>query len=137
MNILSKKFLIWILSNFNFSAISISSHESKTKGFKSFGNFIGGTNHLLDAVAAIYTLQYLSKCTVIHIHIHKLCLTLSGFQFKNKSLYTSTIAPILYVIKYYFVFSASALNPFIYGYFNETMRKAFKITFPWLFKEKV
>lgn len=34
------------------------------------------------------------------------------------------------------IFFNSALNPLVYGYGNETMQKAFKITFPWIFKEK-
>ena len=40
-------------------------------------------------------------------------------------------------IKYYFIFFNSALNPFIYGYNNQTMQKAFRITFTWLYKDKV
>ena len=47
------------------------------------------------------------------------------------------MAPVLLDVKYYFIFFNSALNPFIYGYGNETMQKAFRITFPCFFKEKV
>jgi hypothetical protein len=58
-----------------------------------------------------------------------------------KSFFKSTewkdIEPIIHDIKFYFIFANSALNPFIYGYCNETMRKAFRITFTCLFKEKV
>ena len=35
------------------------------------------------------------------------------------------------------VFLNSAINPLAYGYGNETMQKAFRITFPFLFKGKV
>ena len=34
------------------------------------------------------------------------------------------------------VFLNSAINPFTYGYGNETMQKAFRITFPFLYKDK-
>ena len=34
------------------------------------------------------------------------------------------------------IFLNSALNPLIYGYWNANMRKAFRLTFPWMFKKK-
>ena len=43
---------------------------------------------------------------------------------------------ILFNIKYYFVFAASTLNPFLYGYNNTMMQKAFKLTFPCFFKKQ-
>ena len=36
---------------------------------------------------------------------------------------------ILFCVKYYFVFAASAFNPLLYGYAGRGMRKAFKETF--------
>jgi hypothetical protein len=50
--------------------------------------------------------------------------------------YSQIIGPVLHDVKYYFVFGGSMLNPILYGYNNVTMRKAFKITFPFLFREK-
>ena len=47
------------------------------------------------------------------------------------------IQPVLFNVKYYFAFANSALNPIIYGLGNENMQKAFRITFPFFFKEKV
>ena len=49
----------------------------------------------------------------------------------------STLVKVLLDIKFYFIFFNSALNPFIYGYNNQTMQKAFRITFTCLFKDKV
>ena len=48
-----------------------------------------------------------------------------------------TAQPIIHDIKYYFVFLNSALNPFLYGYCSDTLRKAFRLTYPWLYKDKV
>ena len=47
------------------------------------------------------------------------------------------ITPVITPLKFYMVFLNSAINPFTYGYGNETMQKAFKITFPFLYKDKV
>ena len=64
----------------------------------------------------------------------------------------------MYDVKFYFVFTGSMLNPIrefisyliilhtsvlalvcllVYGFNNVTMRRAFRLTFPFLFKEKV
>ena len=51
--------------------------------------------------------------------------------------WNNKIEPMVHDIKFYLIFFNAALNPIIYGYCNETMRKAFRITFTWLFKEKV
>lgn len=58
-------------------------------------------------------------------------------SFDADSVYTHVIGPILYDVKYFFVFTGSALNPILYGYRSDTMRKAFKLTFPCFFKKKV
>ena len=47
------------------------------------------------------------------------------------------IQPVLFNVKYFFTFANSALNPIIYGLGSENMQKAFRITFPFFFKEKV
>ena len=47
------------------------------------------------------------------------------------------ITPVVTPLKFYMVFLNSAINPFTYGYGNETMQKAFRITFPFLYKDKV
>ena len=60
-----------------------------------------------------------------------------SFQFDPDSLYITVVEPIMFDLKYYFVFAGSALNPILYGYGNENMRKAFRITFTWLYREKV
>eukprot|EP00095_Tigriopus_kingsejongensis_P009259 maker-scaffold922_size80897-snap-gene-0.23 protein:Tk09259 transcript:maker-scaffold922_size80897-snap-gene-0.23-mRNA-1 annotation:"PREDICTED: uncharacterized protein LOC100214701" len=57
-------------------------------------------------------------------------------SFDPDSIYTHKIGPILYDIKYYFVFMGSALNPILYGYRSAFMRRAFMVTFPCLFKRK-
>ena len=46
-----------------------------------------------------------------------------------------TVSPILHDVKYYFVFTGSMLNPVLYGFNSATMRKAFVITFPFLFRK--
>ena len=56
-------------------------------------------------------------------------------QFAN--FYNNTLVPIVTDVKYFFIFFNSALNPMVYGYGNETMQKAFRLTFPFIFKEKV
>ncbi|TRY80329.1 hypothetical protein TCAL_10176 [Tigriopus californicus] len=63
-------------------------------------------------------------------------LYLNNGSFDADSVYTHIIGPILYDVKYYFVFTGSALNPILYGYRSDTMRKAFKLTFPCFFKKK-
>ncbi len=45
------------------------------------------------------------------------------------------VSPILHDVKYYFVFAGSMLNPVLYGFNSVTMRKAFVITFPFLFRK--
>ena len=47
------------------------------------------------------------------------------------------LQPILVDAKYYLIFFNSALNPYVYGYGNQTMQKAFRITFTCLYKDKV
>ena len=54
----------------------------------------------------------------------------------NPEWWTNTV-PILTDVRYYFIFFNSALNPLVYGYGNQTMQKAFRITFTCLFKDKV
>lgn len=61
---------------------------------------------------------------------------LNNGSFDADSVYTHVIGPILYDVKYFFVFTGSALNPILYGYRSDTMRKAFKLTFPCFFKKK-
>ena len=56
----------------------------------------------------------------------------NSFQWWQKHL-----SPVLTEYKYWFIFINSALNPFIYGYNNQTMQKAFRITFTCFFKDKV
>ena len=40
-------------------------------------------------------------------------------------------------VKYYMIFLNSAINPIVYGFGNGTMQKAFRLTFPFLFKGQV
>lgn len=47
------------------------------------------------------------------------------------------VGPIIHDTKFFFIFFNSALNPIVYGYYSDTMRKAFRLTFPWMFKNKV
>ena len=51
--------------------------------------------------------------------------------------WSNYLQPGLDDVKYWFIFFNSALNPFIYGYNNQTMQKAFRITFTCIFKDKV
>ena len=59
------------------------------------------------------------------------CKKIRIFQWWNK------IQPGFRESRYWFIFFNSALNPFIYGYNNQTMQKAFRITFTCIFKDKV
>ena len=59
--------------------------------------------------------------------------TVLFFQIKNWKI----AELIVHDVKFYFIFANSALNPIIYGYCTETMRKAFRITFTCFFKDKV
>ena len=63
-------------------------------------------------------------------------LNVSKWDFYDNYWYPK-IQPILFNVKYYFTFANSALNPIIYGLGSENMQKAFRITFPFFFKEKV
>jgi hypothetical protein len=43
------------------------------------------------------------------------------------------VSPLLHDLKFYFVFTGSAVNPVLYGYCHHTIRKAFRATFGCLF----
>jgi len=40
---------------------------------------------------------------------------------------------IFHDVKFYLIFFNCAVNPYIYGYWNSNMRKAFRLTYPWIF----
>jgi len=63
--------------------------------------------------------------------------TLYDYFYHEEQNWDKIIAPIFVDVKYYFIFLNSSINPYIYGYGNETMQKAFRLTFPWFFKDKV
>ena len=67
----------------------------------------------------------------------KLVIYLSDFYFQFAVTWNQNVEPVLSVLRYYMVFLNSAINPLAYGYGNETMQKAFRITFPFLFKGQV
>ena len=67
----------------------------------------------------------------------KLVIYLSDFCFQFAVTWNQNVEPVLSVLRYYMVFLNSAINPLAYGYGNETMQKAFRITFPFFFKGKV
>ena len=75
-------------------------------------------------------------CWIIGNHFLKYDIFLN-VKIKDYNNWVKNVQKTLYDVKYFFMFTHSALNPLIYGYGNENMRKAFKITFPFLFKEKV
>jgi hypothetical protein len=64
--------------------------------------------------------------------IIKIVLIIRIFQW-----WKNYLQPALYEVQYWFIFFNSAINPFIYGYNNQTMQKAFRITFTCIFKDKV